>query len=267
MSEVGSVRIKMLFWLHDEIKNIQKKDPAAGSWVEVLLCYPGVHALLLHNVASFLYKLTIPVLPRVVSHISRWITGIEIHPGAKFGKRIFIDHGKGVVIGETSEVGNDVVIYQGVTLGGTSTKKVKRHPTLGNDIVVGCGAKILGNIKIGDHCQIGANSVVLRDVPANSTVVGIPARIVVHEGRKIHERDPLNHNLLPDPEADAIRCLVNKIKELEEAIKILSKETKSQGVDKILDQYPLPEFLDDNGKGTKKNTPENIDDYMHGMGI
>lgn len=257
----------MLLWLNDEIKNIRKKDPAAGSLIEVLLCYPGLHALIFHKVSHFLYKIKFPILPRLISHFSRWFTGIEIHPGAKFGERVFIDHGKGVVIGETSEIGNDVVIYQGVTLGGTSTKKVKRHPTLGNNIVVGCGAKILGKITIGDNCQIGANSVVIKDVPPNSTVVGIPARIVLHQGRKVHERDPLNHNLMPDPEADAIKCLVVKIKELEEAIKILSKETNSKGVDKILDQYPLPKFLDDNGVQPKKDSMQNIDDYMHGLGI
>lgn len=257
----------MFLWLHDEIKNIQKKDPASGSYLEVLLCYPGLHVMIFHKLSHFLYKIKVPLIPRLISHLSRWLTGIEIHPGARFGKRVFIDHGKGVVIGETSEIGNDVVIYQGVTLGGTSTKKVKRHPTLGNSIVVGCGAKILGNIKIGDNCQIGANSVVIKDVPPNSTVVGIPARIVLHEGRKVHERDPLNHNLMPDPEADAIRCLVTKIKELEEAIKILSKETGSKEVEKILDQYPLPKYLDDNGADPKKDSIKNIDDYMHGMGI
>ena len=257
----------MLLWLFEEIKNIQRKDPAAGSWLEVLLCYPGLHALMFHKAAHFFYKFKIPIFPRLISHLSRWITGIEIHPGASFGNRVFIDHGKGVVIGETAEVGNDVVIYQGVTLGGTSTKKVKRHPTLGDNIVVGCGAKILGNIKIGDNCQIGANSVVLKDIPPNSTVVGIPARIVVQEGRKISERDSLNHNLMPDPEADLIKCLVTKIKELEEAIKILSNETGCKGVDKILDQQPLPKFLEDNGSQPKKDTTQNIDDYLHGMGI
>ena len=257
----------MIFWLHDEIKNIQKKDPASGSYLEVLLCYPGLHAMMFHKIAHFLYVVRLPIVPRIISHISRWITGIEIHPGARFGKRVFIDHGKGVVIGETSEIGNDVVIYQGVTLGGTSTKKVKRHPTLGNNIVVGCGAKILGNITIGDNCQIGANSVVIKDVPPHSTVVGIPARIVIHEGRKVHERDPLNHNLMPDPEADAIRCLVTKIKELEEALKALSKETGSKEVEKILDQYSLPKYLDENGAEPKKDTMKNIDDYMQGLGI
>ena len=257
----------MLFWLNEEIKNIMDKDPAAGSWAEVLFCYPGLHVLISHKVAHFLYKLKVPVLPRVISHISRWLTGIEIHPGAKFGKRLLIDHGGGVVIGETTEVGDDVVIYQNVTLGGTSTKKVKRHPTLGNNIVVGCGAKVLGNIRIGDHCQIGANSVVIKDVPPHSTVVGIPARIVLHQGKRVHERDPLNHNLMPDPEADVIRILVNKLKELEEAVKILSRETNSKEVEKVLDKYPLPSFLDSTDNGIKKDTSQNIDDYMHGLGI
>lgn len=257
----------MLFWLNEEIKNIQKKDPAAGSFFEVLFCYPGLHALIFHKLAHFLYKIKIPVIPRFISHISRFLTGIEIHPGAKFGKRILIDHGGAVVIGETAEIGDDVVIYQGVTLGGTSTKKVKRHPTLGSNIVVGCGAKILGNIKIGDNCQIGANSVVIKDIPSNSTVVGIPARIVLHEGKKVHERDPLNHNLLPDPEADVIRILVNKLKELEEAVKILSKETNSKEVEKVLDKYQLPEFLSRSDDGARIDTPQNIDEYMHGLGI
>lgn len=256
----------MLLWLYEEIKNIQKKDPAAGSQIEVLFCYPGLHVLIFHKFAHFLFKLRIPLIPRLISHISRFLTGIEIHPGAKLGKRLLIDHGGGVVIGETTEIGDNVVIYQGVTLGGTSTKKVKRHPTLGNNIVVGCGAKILGNIKIGDSSQIGANSVVIKDVPSNSTVVGIPARIVIHEGKKIHERDPLNHNLLPDPEADVIRILVNKLKELEEAVKVLSKETNSKEVERVLDKFPLPSFLQEED-GVRKATPQNIDDYIQGLGI
>ncbi len=258
----------MLIWIYNEIKNIQRKDPAAGMWFEVLLCYPGLHAIIFHKPAHFFYKLKVPVIPRLISHISRWITGIEIHPGAKISDRVFIDHGKGVVIGETTEIGTDVVIYQGVTLGGTSTKKVKRHPTLGSHIVVGCGAKILGNITIGDNCQIGANSVVIKDVPQNSTVIGIPARIVVHEGRKVSGHDPLNHNLLPDPEADAIRCLLVKIKELESAIKILSLETNTvDKVGQVLDQQLLPQLLSEYGTAPKKDSPENLDDYIHGLGI
>lgn len=255
----------MLLWLSSEIKNIQEKDPAAGTWMEVLLCYPGLHALIAHKFAHFFYRIKLKLIARLFSHFSRWFTGIEIHPGAKFGKRVFIDHGKGVVIGETTEVGDDVVIYQQVTLGGTSTKKCKRHPTLGNNIVVGCGAKILGAINIGDNSQIGANSVVIKDVPADSSVVGIPAKIVKHQGKKVHERDPLNHNLLPDPEADAIRILANKVIELECALKQISKESKID-LSKILDQQPMPEFLD-TGNGNQKCTTENIDDYLEGMGI
>lgn len=257
----------MLLWLNDEIRNIQKKDPASGPWLEILCCYPGLHVLIFHKLAHFLYRFKIPLLPRIISQISRWLTSIEIHPGAKIGKRVFIDHGGAVVIGETAEIGDDVVIYQGVTLGGTSTKRVKRHPTLGNNIVVGCGAKILGSIKIGDNCQIGANSVVIKDVPPNSTVVGIPARIVLHEGRKVHERDPLNHNLMPDPEADIIRILVNKLKELEEAVRILSRETNAKEVEGVLDKYPLPTFLGNNSGNAKLDTTTNIDEYIHGLGI
>lgn len=258
----------MFIWLANEIKNIQEKDPAAGSPLEVLLCYPGMHAMIFHKVSHALYKLKLKLIARLISHMSRWLTGIEIHPGAKIGNRFFIDHGKGVVIGETTEIGNDVVIYQGVTLGGTSTKKVKRHPTLGNNIVVGCGAKVLGNITVGDNSQIGANSVVIKDVPPDSTVIGIPAKIVKHQGRKVHERDPLNHNLLPDPEADAIRILVSKIKELEKAIKVISSKTNISEVNQILDQKTLPEFLDDsNGSSPRKDTPENIDDYMNEIGM
>jgi serine O-acetyltransferase len=255
----------MILWLHEEVENILKKDPAAGSYIEVLLCYPGLHAMIFHKFAHALYKAHVPFIPRFISQVSRFVTGIEIHPGARFGKRFFIDHGKGIVIGETTEVGNDVIIYQGVTLGGTSTKKVKRHPTLGNNIVVGCGAKVLGNITIGDNCQIGANSVVIKDIPANSTVVGIPARIVAHEGRKVSERDPLNHNLMPDPEADAINCLLVKIKELEDSIRAISKQTGCKEVDNILDQGNLPST--GNGIEPKKGTSKNLDDYIHGMGI
>ncbi len=252
-------------WLIEEIRNIQKKDPAAGSWVEVLFCYPGLHALMFHKIAHFLYKTKCPFFPRFISHISRWLTGIEIHPGAKIGKRVFIDHGKGVVIGETTEIGEDVVIYQGVTLGGTSTKKVKRHPTLKGNIVVGCGAKVLGNITIGENAQIGANSVVIKDIPDNATVVGIPARIVMHEGKKISERDSLNHNLMPDPEADAIKLLLNKINELEEAIKVLSVETKTENIiDKILDQNSMPK---NDNEIQEKDTTENIGKFIQGMGI
>jgi len=155
-----------------------ERDPAARHWLEVLLCYPGIQAILLYRLAHWLYDLEITFFPRFISHIARFLTGIEIHPGAKIGRRVFIDHGMGLVIGETAVIGNNCLLYQGVTLGGTGKEQGKRHPTLGCNVTVGAGAKILGNIKIGSNARVGAATVVLKDVPVNSTVVGIPARIV-----------------------------------------------------------------------------------------
>lgn len=155
-----------------------KRDPAARNWLEVLFCYPGIQAIISHRFAHMLHKLNLPFFPRFLSHITRMITGIEIHPGAKIGHRVFIDHGMGVVIGETAVIGNDCLLYQGVTLGGTGKNNEKRHPTLGCNVIVGAGAKILGNINIGSNARVGAGAVVLKDVLANSTVVGIPGRIV-----------------------------------------------------------------------------------------
>ena len=160
--------------IREQIQTVFRDDPAAKSVFEVLLCYPGVHAILLHCLAHRLYRWRLFVIARLISHIARWLTGIEIHPGAKIGRRFFIDHGMGVVIGETSEIGDDVLIYQGVTLGGTGHEKGKRHPTIGSHVVVGSGAKILGNITLGEWVRIGAGSVVVRSVPDHSTVVGIP---------------------------------------------------------------------------------------------
>ncbi len=161
-----------------DLQIIIKRDPAAKNWLEVLLCYPGFQALLLHRVAHWLYGLEIPLIPRIISYWSRFLTGIEIHPGAQIGKGVFIDHGIGVVIGETAKVGDYVLLYQGVTLGGTGKEIGQRHPTLGRNVIVGAGAKILGNIKIANNVRIGANAVILRDVNANSTVVGVPGRVV-----------------------------------------------------------------------------------------
>ncbi len=200
----------------DDIKVIFERDPAARNIFEVLLAYPGLHAIINHRIAHFLYKLHIPLIPRLISHISRFFTGIEIHPGAKIGKKFFIDHGMGVVIGETTEIGDNVLLYQGVTLGGTGKEKGKRHPTLKNNIVVGAGAKILGNITIGDNCKIGAGSVVIKDVPPNSTVVGVPGRIV-RKG-ELHPEDKLKHADLPDPEEDKIKKLEKRIAKLEKLI-------------------------------------------------
>jgi serine O-acetyltransferase len=209
---------------------IFERDPAARNWLEVLFCYPGLQALMFHRFAHRLYKLKIPFIPRLISHVARFLTGVEIHPGATIGKGVFIDHGMGVVIGETAIVGDYALIYQGVTLGGTGKQSGKRHPTLGENVVVGTGAKVLGNIQIGDNVRIGAGSVVLRDVPSDCTVVGIPGRIVYRSGVKVN---PLEHGNLPDSEATVIRALVDRIEWLEEKVRELTQE-KSQTAEKVL---------------------------------
>jgi len=188
---------------------VLERDPAARSRLEVLLCYPGFHALLWHRLAHWLYKRGWLVLARLVSQINRTLTQIEIHPGAEIGEGFFIDHGAGVVIGETTVIGNNVTLYQGVTLGGTGKERGKRHPTLGNNVVVSAGAKILGTITIGDNVKIGAGSVVLKDVPPNCTVVGVPGRVVVRNGTRVkpEEEIDLNHHLLPDPISEAMQAL------------------------------------------------------------
>lgn len=210
----------MLKSLVEDFRIIFERDPAARNWLEVLFCYPGLQALVLHRFAHRLYRLKVPLIPRLISHIARFLTGIEIHPGATIGQGVFIDHGMGVVIGETAIVGNFALIYQGVTLGGTGKEIGKRHPTLGENVVVGAGAKVLGNIQIGDNVRIGAGSVVLRDVPANCTVVGVPGRIVYRSGERV---DPLEHGSLPDSEAQVIRALVDRIESLEREIKSLKQ--------------------------------------------
>ncbi|MFX0097554.1 MAG: serine O-acetyltransferase [Candidatus Hodarchaeota archaeon] len=202
------------------------KDPAARSLVEVLTSYPGIQAILLHRVAHFFWNIGLPFIPRYISNITRQITGIEIHPGAKIGKNFFIDHGSGTVIGETTEIGDNVTIYQNVTLGGTSSKPVKRHPTIGNNVVIGTGAKILGPITIGDNVKIGANSVVTNDVPPNSVVVGVPGRITRREGKKVPKID-LSHGDLPDPLIDLLAKVENRIGDLEEKIREMKNVRKS----------------------------------------
>lgn len=209
-----------------DIQAVFERDPAARSVREVVLCYPGVHALTLHRVAHWLWGHGCLTLGRAVSHLSRFLTGIEIHPGARIAPGLFIDHGMGVVIGETTEIGENCTLYQGVTLGGTSLKKEKRHPTLGKQVVVGAGAKILGAITIGDHSKIGAGSVVVTEVPPNSTVVGIPGRVVQRSGEKVPPAIDLNHNDLPDPEAKAINYLADKVRELEREIYQLRHEVR-----------------------------------------
>jgi serine O-acetyltransferase len=210
----------MLRTIREQIDTIFREDPAAKSIIEIVLCYPGFHAILLHRLSHSLYRMGVPLLPRVISQIGRFITGIEIHPGATIGRRFFIDHGMGVVIGETAEIGDDVLIYQGVTLGGTGKEKGKRHPTLGNHVVIGTGAKVLGNIKLGDYVKVGAGSVVVKPVPEHSTVVGIPGRIV----RSREAPEPLEHGKLPDPEGQAIDELRNRVDQLESLVKAMLDE-------------------------------------------
>jgi serine O-acetyltransferase len=181
-----------------DFRIIFERDPAARNWLEVLFCYPGLQALVFHRFAHWLYVLGIPFIPRLISQLARFLTGIEIHPGAVIGRSVFIDHGMGVVIGETAIVGDYALIYQGATLGGTGKEGGKRHPTLGENVVVGAGAKVLGNIQIGNSVRIGAGSVVLRDVPSDCTVVGVPGRIVYRSGVRVN---PLEHGSLPDSEA------------------------------------------------------------------
>ncbi len=222
----------MLSTVKQDIRVVFERDPAAKSVIEVVLCYPGFHAILLHRIAHGFYKLNLVLMARFTSQINRFLTGIEIHPGARIGKGFFIDHGMGVVIGETTEIGDDVTLYQGVTLGGTGKEKGKRHPTLGNNIVVGSGAKILGPVNIGDNSKIGAGAVVLKDTPANSTVVGIPGKAVVRQKVDFSDTDftkvDLNHHLLPDPVADMMRSLQKKIEALEMRIAFLEKELNSK---------------------------------------
>lgn len=210
--------------IKEQVDTIFREDPAAKSVLEILLCYPGFHAVLLHRLAHKFYRWNIPVIARVMSQVSRFFTGIEIHPGARIGRRFFIDHGMGVVIGETTEIGDDVLLYQGVTLGGTGKEKGKRHPTIGNNVVIGTGAKVLGNIRIGDHVKIGAGSVVVHPVPDHSTVVGVPGR-VVRRGTDVPEsEDVLEHGRLPDPEAQAIDELAQRLEQLEAAVRTLSED-------------------------------------------
>jgi len=197
--------------IREQFETIFREDPAARSVLEIFFCYPGFHAILAHRFAHKLHRWGVPLAPRVISQVSRFFTGIEIHPGASIGRRFFIDHGMGVVIGETTEIGDDVLLYQGVTLGGTGNESGKRHPTLGNHVVVGTGAKVLGNIHIGSHVRIGAGSVVVHPVPDNSTVVGVPGRVV----RLRDENGLLEHGKLPDPEGQALEDLTHRVAELE----------------------------------------------------
>jgi serine O-acetyltransferase len=203
--------------IREDIKAVQDRDPAATNEFEILTSYSGLHALWLHRVAHRLWLMNVPLVPRWVSQFNRMVTQIEIHPGATIGHGLFIDHGSGVVIGETTEIGDNVTLYQGVTLGGTGKEHGKRHPTIGDNVVVGAGAKVLGSIKVGDDVKIGAGSVVVQDIPRRSTVVGNPGRPVLVEGERVGIPD-IDYRHLPDPVAEAIRCLVMRIVEMEKEL-------------------------------------------------
>jgi serine O-acetyltransferase len=234
----------MAFWqrLREDIYSVFDRDPAARNVLEVLTAYPGIHAVLFHRLNHALWKLGLKWLARFLSAITRWLTGIEIHPGARIGRRFFIDHGMGVVIGETAEIGDDCTLYQGVTLGGTSWNKGKRHPTLGNNVVIGAGAKVLGPFKVGDHARIGSNSVVIKEVPARATVVGVPGRVVEAGGDATDDvRREIARKLgfdaygatpdLPDPEAHAINRMLDHIHALDRTVRQLCQTLRAAGID------------------------------------
>ncbi len=233
----------MSFWqrLREDITSVFDRDPAARNMFEVLTAYPGIHAVLFHRLNHKLWTLGLKWLPRFFSTFARWLTGIEIHPGAKIGRRFFIDHGMGVVIGETAEIGDDCTLYQGVTLGGTSWNKGKRHPTLGNNVVIGAGAKVLGPFKVGDHARIGSNSVVVKEVPANATVVGVPGRVVEASSGNLDVRREIARKLgfdaygttpdMPDPEAHAINRMLDHIHALDRAVRVLCQALREAGIE------------------------------------
>ncbi|ABM73034.1 Serine acetyltransferase [Prochlorococcus marinus str. MIT 9515] len=244
----------MLRNFRSDIEIIRERDPAARGILEIFLCYPGFQSIVMHRLTHKLWLLKVPLIPRILSHLNRLFTGIEIHPGAKIGKKVFIDHGMGVVIGETAEIGNNCLLYQGVTLGGTGKSHGKRHPTLMENVVVGAGAKVLGSIIVGPNTRIGAGSVVVRNVEENSTVVGIPGRVVHQSGVKVN---PLAHSALPDAEASVIKNLMDRIDQLENQVLRLNKtlrtlvKTESMDITKIGDAQNIKdkeiiEFLGDN---------------------
>lgn len=245
----------MFSTLTADFRIIFERDPAARNWLEVISCYPGLQAILFHRFAHWLYCIGLPLIPRIISSFARFITGIEIHPGAQIGEGVFIDHGMGVVIGETTIIGDYALIYQGVTLGGTGKESGKRHPTLGENVVVGAGAKVLGNLQIGNNVRIGAGSVVLRDVPSDCTVVGVPGRVVYRSGVRV---DPLEHGSLPDSEANVIRALLDRIESLEQEVQNLQRQQNwTASVVSASDETSPQCQLKD----------RDIEEYLHGTGI
>jgi len=231
--------------MFENIRKIKDNDPAAKSYLEVILCYPGLHALWFHSVAHFLYDCKIPLIPRYINYIARFLTGIDIHPGAKIANGIMIDHGMGVVIGETAEIGTGCLIYQGVTLGGTGKESGKRHPTLKDNVVIGSGAKILGNIVLESNVRVGAGSVVMRDVPANCTVVGIPGRVVKSEEK--NSEHMLDHGQMPDPVAKVFSILLEKIETLQKEMAELSHQQTMSKKPRNKEDDLLQEFIHGGG--------------------
>ncbi|HEU5191795.1 MAG TPA: serine O-acetyltransferase [Methylomirabilota bacterium] len=218
----------MLAKMRRDVRTVLERDPAARSALEVVLCYPGVHAIWLHRIAHALWNGGLTTLGRLVSHFSRFVTGIEIHPAAKLGQGLFIDHGMGLVIGETAEVGENVSLLQGVTLGGTSVRREKRHPTLGDNVTVGANATILGGFTIGAGSRIGAGSVVVREVPENSVVVGVPGRVTYRDGRRVRGEIDLNQVDLPDPLARTVEHLLDRIRALEAELEALKQPARER---------------------------------------
>lgn len=214
----------MLEKIKEDIRMVKEKDPAARTSLEVILAYSGLHAVIFHRIAHWFYERKLFLFARLISQFSRFLTGIEIHPGAKIGKGLLIDHGSGVVIGETAEIGDNCLIYQGVTLGGTGKEHGKRHPTLGNNVMVGSGARVLGPFKVGDNAKIAANAVVLEEVPENSTAVGVPARIVRREGQKVSKFQDLDQVHIPDPVSQELCIQLVKIEKLQREIEKLKSE-------------------------------------------
>lgn len=220
----------------EDIRNIVEKDPAARNGFEVLICYPGIWALILHRPAHWLHRHKLKFIARIISQLARWLTGVEIHPGATIGRRCFIDHGMGIVIGETAEVGDDVTIYHGVTLGGTGKDSGKRHPTIGNRVLVSAGAKVLGPFKVGDDVKIGAGSVVVKEIPPNCTVVGIPGTIIKRNGKSTNQE--LNQVDLPDPVAVEIECLRRRIVTLENRLREAENGSETSAADSVAENQP-----------------------------
>jgi serine O-acetyltransferase len=223
----------MISAIREDMATVLERDPAAKSRLEILLCYAGLHAIWFHRINHWFWNHHLYLLARWLSQVVRFFTGIEIHPGAQLGRRLFIDHGMGVVIGETATVGNDVTLYQGVTLGGTGKEHGKRHPTIGDNVVVGGGAKILGNITVGNNCRVGAGSVVTRDVPENSTVVGVPGHIIFRNGQRVVITDPKQIN---DPLSEALAALAGEVNKLRERVKTLEGELATSDSDRALEQ-------------------------------